>query len=205
MKDKYKIEEYKQLRQDITQRDTSMTQLFLMGLIAIITLLAAISAFFFNTYVKNPSTVSIHLCYFFLAPITIIAPILSIIGSHRKDIRRMGAFIKVFYEDAGLGPTWETGHDQITELDKQEGHDFVPIALWSMLFLCIALFEYGLYIISMPSKTWHVFIPIILIIIMLAIHANYFNSKKNYFKENENIWRQIYSNMHKTENINPEN
>jgi hypothetical protein len=106
-RNKFKMEEYKDLRADIRQRDTSMTQILLFGLVANVTLISGISAFYFNVYTKSPGDITAKLSYFFLTPVAIIIPILAILNSHRRDIRLFGSYIKVFYEDVGYGPTWE--------------------------------------------------------------------------------------------------
>lgn len=190
----FKLEEFKQLRKDITQRDSSMTQLFLTGLVASVTLLSAISVFFFNMYTKYPS---VDLCYFFLAPIIVIIPITSIIDSHRRDIRRMGSYIKVFYEDQGFGPTWETAHDQITLLDKEEGHDAVPLVLWALVIICCALFWYGLHLTTQLVISLHGIVPLFPIIVMVAMNINYTESKNDYFQANATKWQEIHRNFEK--------
>jgi hypothetical protein len=68
----YRIEEYKQLREEIRQRDSSMTKIFHTGQIANISLVSAISAFYFKMFSDNSSSISVQLSYFFLAPILLI-------------------------------------------------------------------------------------------------------------------------------------
>ena len=83
----FSIEEYKQLREEIRQRDSSMTKIFLTGLIANISLISAISAFYFKMFSDSSSSLSAQLSYFFLAPLLLIIALLSMINAHRQGVK----------------------------------------------------------------------------------------------------------------------
>src|SRR3954463_6345244 len=100
-RNRFKIEEYKDMRTAMLQRDTSMTQILLIGLVSNVTLIVGISAFYFNIYNKSPTDLPQKLSYFFLAPTAVIIPLLAILNSHRRDIRLFGSYIFVFYEEPG--------------------------------------------------------------------------------------------------------
>jgi len=196
-RNKFKTEEYRELRAAILQRDTSMTQIFLVGLVANVTLIIGISAFYFNIYTKSPSDITAKLSYVFLGPVAIIIPTLAILISHRRDIRLFGSYIFVFYEDLGYGPTWETSHDRKTDLDTEEAHDFVPMTLWALHSICLALFWYSLSLCPDNTLYYHIASPLPLIVIMAMTHYRYMNSKQQFYRQKVAMWRKIRAAMKK--------
>lgn len=191
----YRIEEYKQLREEIRQRDSSMTKIFHTGLIANISLVSAISAFFFNMLSDNPSSISVHLSYFFLAPILLIIALLSMITAHRQDIRKIASYIQVFFEENKCGPTWETSHNEMTKYNPEEAHDFVPSALWCLFLICIYLFLYSLHLTVKKMISFHSLSILPFIIVMIAMHLKYSDSKKSFYKKYLDVWRKIFCDM----------
>jgi hypothetical protein len=191
----YRIEEYKQLREEIRQRDSSMTKIFHTGLIANISLVSAISAFYFKMFSDNSFSISVQLSYFFLAPILLIIALLSMINAHRQDIRKIASYIQIFYEDNNCGPTWETAHDEMTKYNPEEAHDFVPSALWCLFSICTALFVYTLHLTGKNIISLHLLSLLPFIIVMTATHLRYADSKEKYYKKYLKEWKEIYKDM----------
>lgn len=194
-RNRFKIGEYKDMRAAMLQRDTSMTQILLIGLVSNVTLVVGISAFYFNVYTKSPTDITQNLSYFFLTPAAVIIPILAILNSHRRDIRLFGSYIFVFYEDAGYGPTWESSHDRRADVDKEEAHDYVPMALWSLLVVCIMLFWYSLSLCSSEIAYYHIASSLLPIVIMAEVHLTYLKSKHLYWRQKVGMWRTVYAAM----------
>jgi hypothetical protein len=197
----YRVEEYKQLKEEIRQRDSSMTTLFHTGLIANISLVSAISAFYFKMYSDAPSCVPILLSYFFLAPILLLISLLSMINSHRRDIRKIASYLQAFYEDTQSGPTWETAHNEMAKLNPEEAHDFVPSTLWCLFVICISLFYYTLHLTGQNIVSWHSILPLCFFIPMAAIHLRYFDSKEVYYNKYLKAWREIFEKMNNMQKL----
>lgn len=173
------------------QREAAMTQLFLTSLIAAVTLISGITAFYFNMFTKDPCKITVFLSYLFLAPIFIIIPIFFVIKSHRRDIRRFASYIHVFFEDTGYGLKWETAHDKWTDKKKEEGHDGVPWAYWALILVCLFLYFQSFLLSKVSFECSHVILPSILFIVMLYVHIVYVRSKHKYYRENLKLWREI--------------
>ena len=188
----FKLTEYKELRAELRQRDTSMTQLFLTGVVATMTLTVGISAFFFNLYINDPTKISWQLSYFFLGPIAVIIPILQMITAHRREIRRFASYMQVFYEEQHLGPTWESSHYEMALMRTEEAHDFVPYTLWFLFVLCIGLYFYGIALSKVSSLLLHVLAPAVLLLLMLYSHIWFQLSKHKYYAKLLLEWRKIY-------------
>ena len=191
----YRIEEYKQLREEIRQRDSSMTKIFHTGLIANISLISAISAFYFKMFIDDTSSMSAHFSYFFLAPILLIITLLSMITAHRQDIRKIASYIQVFYEENKCGPTWETAHNEMAKYNPEEAHDFVPSSLWCLFFISIALFIFSLHLTGNKIVSLHTLVPLPFIIVMTGLHLRYSDTKESFYKKYLNAWREIFKNM----------
>jgi hypothetical protein len=188
------LEEYRALREEMRQRQAAMTQLFLASLVAAVALISGITAFYFNVYTKNPGKIPDHLALILLAPILIIIPILYIIRSHRRDIRRFASYIQVFFEETGCGLKWETAHDKWTDTRKEEGHDAVPWTFWVLGFVCFGLYWIGLDFSKVSNKCLYVIIPLLVFFIfMLHAHVTYAKSKDKYHRECLKLWRTIQS------------
>jgi hypothetical protein len=191
----FSIEEYKQLREEIRQRDSSMTKIFLTGLIANISLISAISAFYFKMFSDSSSSLSAQLSYFFLAPLLLIIALLSMINAHRQDIRKIASYLQAFYEDTKCGPSWETAHNEMAKYNPEEAHDFVPSSLWCLFSTCIALFFYSLHLVGINIISVHSLSALPFIMIMTATHLRYLDSKKGMYEKYLNVWRAIFRNM----------
>jgi hypothetical protein len=188
--------EYKELRAEIRQRDTSMTQLFLTGVIAAVALTSGISGFYFNLYTKAPEEIPWQLSYFFLAPVAVIIPILSMLTGHRREIRRIASYIQVFYEEPGLGPTWESSHQRMALIAIEEAHDFVPVAFWCLFAVSIGLYCYGIAVAEAGCLWVHLFAPMLLSVLMTVAHVRYRGSKHHYYAKRLSEWRDIYRQLH---------
>ena len=188
----YCIEEYKQLREEIRQRDSSMTKIFLTGLIATISLISAISAFYFRMLIDNSASLSVELSYFFLAPLMLIIAMLSMINAHRQDIRKIASYIQAFYEDTKCGPIWETAHNEMAGLNPEEAHDFVPSSLWCLFLICITLFFYSLHLVKVEILSVYALPALPFIMVMIAFHLRYMDSKKGMYDKYLDAWRTIY-------------
>lgn len=204
LQQEFMLAEYKELRAEVRQKETLMTQLFLTGVVATITLTLGISVFFFNLYIDDPTKISSQLSYFFLAPIAVIIPILKLITAHRRDIRRFCSYMQVVYEEQGFGPTWESSHQKMALMTTEEAHDFVPMTLWSLFGLCIGLYFYGI-VLSKVSYLWlHILAPAFLCSLMLVNHILYQRSKHQYYAKLLLEWREIYRQINSSSQEKPE-
>jgi hypothetical protein len=189
--EKFSIEEYKELRAEIRQRESNMTQFLVVGLVANVTLISGVTAFYYNMYKNTPNEMFPILSYLFLAPAVIIVPLLLILNSHRRDIRLIGSYIQVFYEETGYGPLWEIAHDKRANYNAdREGHDFIPVTFWGLLLICLALYGYNLYLCS-SITIYYLPIPLLIIMIMAATHMSYNSSKHEFYRKNLEMWRSI--------------
>jgi hypothetical protein len=148
---KFQIEEYKQVRDEIKAREQSINQLFVIGVVASISILSAVSTFFS----KQPPITEPVYAYVFLSPLAVIIPILYVLISHRRDLHRSGTYLHVFYEEPGLGPMWETRLAKFRDRQKGESLDAIPWTFWAITVVTVAGFVFTLNgITSFACNTW---------------------------------------------------
>lgn len=196
IKEKLQTEEYIQVRNEIVSRERTITQLFAVALIASVSILSAVSTFFFKLSPDEVAGVSSEYAYAFLGPLIVIIPILFVLVSHCRDIHRSGTYLHVFFEEANLGPLWETRLAKFREKNKGESLDAIPLTFWAISLFAVVFFFLALYKVSgfAWNLTW--VLAVILVIAALVVlgigHALFsyasISIRDKYYKS----WREIH-------------
>lgn len=132
----YQIEEYKQVRAELMERERFIGQLAIVAFVSSATLISGLLGAFSG---KNltPSQLGGFIPYLMLAPLLVTIPIYFIVGSHRKDLFRAGAYLQVFYEEDGAGIGWQTRIQQFRAKKKGDSLDTLPLFFWSVAIICV--------------------------------------------------------------------
>ena len=159
---KFMLEEYKELRNEIMFLEKSIGQFSLAAIIASISLLSAIGAIFFRIELDQLRNLPPIAPYFFLFPPLILISVLFILGSHRRDIHRLGTYLQVFIEENIFGDGWEVRLDRFRQINEGESLDHVPKVFWVVYFLSVGLFFFTIYYENFNYyKMLHILIPML--------------------------------------------
>lgn len=183
----YKIEEYKEIRNEIRAREFAIAVFFQIALISSVTILSGVCAFFFNLKPNDSQNVYVY-TYAFLSPIVIMLPIFYLIISHRQDMHRSGTYLQVFFEDKKNGPLWETRLTKFREKQKNESLNFLPWIFWAIYVISSGLFITAL--ISIPNFNMLNILLLLLFAIFIGIaHYRYasFKMRQDYYI----AWKKI--------------
>jgi len=142
--EKFRIEEYKQIRDEIKAREQTIGQLFTVTVTASAAILSAVAAFIFRSDANALAMLSPAYAYAFLGPHALIVPVLFLLASHRRDIHRSGTYLHVFYEETGAGPQWETLLAKYRSQRSGESLNPLPLTFWALWLLCIVGFVFAL-------------------------------------------------------------
>lgn len=172
--EKFRIEEYKQIRDEIKAREQTIGQLFTVTVTASAAILSAVAAFIFRSDANALAMSSPAYAYAFLGPHALIVPVLFLLASHRRDIHRSGTYLHVFYEEAKAGPQWET---LLTKYRSQRGGESLnplPLTFWALWSLCTVGFVFTLSRIAPPwcSLQWLIASVVVLISLCLLVVAD---------------------------------
>lgn len=144
----YRLEEYKQIREEAAARELAINQLFIVAVTASTAILSAVTALFFKIDSELLSSLSAAYAYSFLGPFALIILILYVLVSHRRDIHRLGTYLQVFYEQANLGPKWQTHVEEFRKIRRGESLDVLPWTFWGIAVAAMSGFVFALNKIS---------------------------------------------------------
>lgn len=166
------IEEYNDLRKQITFLEDSIGKFYTSSLTVSVVLLSGLGAFLLKSD-ESVSQLSSISAYFFLAPPLINISFLYLIASHRKSIHRIASYLKVFYEQTRYDIGWESRLDKFRQVDKKcESLDAIPISFWVVYFLCVGLYGFTLDKAGLLGLR-HLPIPLIEMALLLCGHRHY--------------------------------
>jgi hypothetical protein len=190
----FALAEFVQMYEQIRNRETAIVQLVTVVLVASTSLLSAVGVYFFD---KLPRLVAA--AYLFLAPLMIIIPGLTMIRAQRRDIYRMGTYLKIFHEHPPSGAKWSHGLIELRQVHYEESQDYVPVAFWTLSFLSFALFWTALSVVapvdwSAGGRAWlstlpHWFAPVPLMALLTQEHIAFTKAKGH--AELEQAWIRV--------------
>lgn len=144
----HRLEEYKQIREEAAARELAINQLFIVTVTASTAILSAVTALFFKIDSEQLSSLSATYAYSFLGPFVLIVPILYVLIEYRRDIHRLGIYLQVFYEQANLGPKWQTHVEEFRRIRRGESLDVLPWVFWGIAVAAASGFVFALIKIS---------------------------------------------------------
>jgi hypothetical protein len=130
MTDKFRLEEYKHIFDEIKARERSINQLFVVAVVVSVSILSAVSTLYSRQCAPSTELSPIY-AYVFLSPFAVILPILYVLISHRRDLHRSGTYIHVFYEEPGLsGPLCQDNKETSLRWSpvKPQRHGAAPVS-----------------------------------------------------------------------------
>lgn len=169
------IDEYKELRKEITFLADSIGKFYTSSLSVSIALLAGLGAFILKDNGTN-TPLSPVAPYLFLAPPFIAISVLFLLASHRKDLHRVGSYVQVFHEESGAGPGWECRLMKFRALSERlESLDGIPGSFW-----IVQLLSAGLYLMAVekagPINLCHLPWPMLEGLLLVLAHIRYHNA-----------------------------
>ncbi len=171
----FALAEFVQLHEHIRQQDNSMMQLVTVLLLSSTALMSAVGAYVFQQ-VADGETIAVPTGYLFLTPIFILVPGLAMLRAHRKNIYRMGTYVKIFHENPPGGAQWHHGLAEFKSGDGSESLDHVPMIVWMLAALSVLLFLMALVLSQADWVHWLAPIPMLA---MVAVGHRNFNQAKN--------------------------
>jgi hypothetical protein len=193
--EKFRIEEYKQIRDEIRAREQTIGQLFTVTVTASAAILSAVAAFVFRSDANALAMSSPAYAYAFLGPHALIVPILFSLASHRRDIHRSGTYLHVFYEEAKAGPQWETLLAKYRSLRGGESLNPLPLTFWALWILCTVGFLFALSRIEplWCSLQWLIASVVVLVslCLLLVAHRGFRQAATHVRDDYFSTWRQI--------------
>jgi hypothetical protein len=175
----FRLEEFRQLHEHIRTFENAISTIVTVLLPACITLLTAISAWFFEMHRTGPDKVAVPLCYLFLSPALLSVLTLILISSYKTAVYRNGYYIKTFFEEAGEGARWHIDLVEYRKLKRVWGEHGDPVAvmLWALYCISVLLFFIGLSGMDQLWH-WHVIAPAALGLLMLGVHLLFVGNRK---------------------------
>jgi len=196
MKEKLQIEEYKQVRDEIVFREKTISYLFAIALGTSVSILSAVGTFFFKLKPTELYSVSPWLAYVFLAPIAVIIPILLLLAEHRRDIHRSGTYLHVFFEDAGLGPMWETRVTEFRKKFKGESLDVLPWPFLAISSLSVVGFIWTSYLISGSDGNLKWLVSVIISLLFVWGYWKFSQASISIREKYYRHWQKIREQLH---------
>jgi len=193
-KEDFQLEEYKQIRDDITDLERAMTQLFAVAVATSVTILSAVGAFFFKIEPEVLEKLSAAYAYPFLGPEAILIPILFLLVSHRRDIHRFGTYLLVFYEEHDFGPMWEIKVTRFREKKKGESLDVLPVTFWGIYVISVIGFIYALSKVTDINCQTALFpgsLIIVTLVLMAYGHYKFRHASTTIRDDYYKIWKEI--------------
>ena len=187
----YQIEEYKQVRAELMERERVIGQLAIVSFISSATLISGLLGAFFGKTLTSAQLGGL-MPYLMLAPLIVVIPIFFIIGSHRRDLFRAGAYLQVFYEEDGAGIGWQTRIQQFRSKKKGDSLDTLPLFFWFVAGVCAVSFFSLRGGDNLCEYTWLDLVAII-IVSALMIRADYLyaSAPKRHRAECIDAWRAV--------------
>lgn len=171
----FALAEFVQLHEHIRQQDNSMMQLVTVLLLSSTAIMSAVGAYVFQQ-VADGEIIAVPTGYLFLTPIFIVVPGLAMLRAHRKNIYRMGTYVKVFHENPPGGAQWHHGLAEFRTGDGSESLDHVPMIIWMLAVLSVLLFWMALVLARADWVHWLAPMPMIALV---GIGHSTFNQAKN--------------------------
>lgn len=183
----FKLEEFRQLHEHIRTFENALSSIFTVSLPVSVTLLTAITGWFFQTYAKDLGPVKLGGCYLFLSPALLSLLTLDLISSYKTSVYRNGYYIKVFFEEAGAGAHWHIDLVNYRKLGKVRGEHGTPASymLWAVFAISIVLF--GIALILTGSPLWHLAALVPLGIAMIIQHERFVSDRRKI----EEAWHEV--------------
>lgn len=125
---------------------------------------------------SDSETIAVPTGYLFLTPIFIVVPGLAMLRAHRKNIYRMGTYVKIFHENPPGGAQWHHGLAEFRSGDGSESLDHVPMIIWMLAVLSVLLFWMALVLAQADWVHWLAPIPMIALV---GLGHTAFNQAKN--------------------------
>lgn len=163
------IEEYKQVRGEINKLAESIQQLFLVAIVSNTSLISGLAALFYKLGENGTKEWNLLFSYMYLLPMLITIPILYLMKSHRINLHRSATYLKVYFEESGLGFGWETRVDRFRRVYSEESLDFVPWVFWSFYLISTLLLIHSVLVYSRPLQ--EIWLLMVLALLLLAIVA----------------------------------
>lgn len=190
-KQDFLLEEYKQIRSELMERERSINNMATVAIVASTTLASALITIFLKELHGVTNNVSFPFHLLFLTPLCISIPLFFVLTSHRKDLFRAGAYIQVFYEEKGIGIAWQTRIGKFRNEMRGNPLDTFSIIFWVIFFLCTIL----CWLTSQKQFVWHYWAQVILIAMAFAFqmyaHVGYHRAPKSYREKCIQIWRIV--------------
>lgn len=188
----FRIEEYKQVREEINQLDKGISQLLIISLVTSISLLSGIGAFFFKLDATKVTELSPLFGYLFLGSQLIVTSFFPIIISYRKLLHRAGTYIHVFYDEHGVGTGWEKNVTRFREFEKGESQDYVPLIYFSVWIFSTLLFYFAVVKMANGSN-WNLIAPFIFFIILSILSIAYLKASEKARNKYFGVWKSMYT------------
>lgn len=195
------IEEYKQVRGEINKLAESIQQLFLVAIVSNTSLISGLAALFYKLGENGGNRWDLLFSYMFLLPMLITIPILYLMKSHRSNLHRSATYLKVFFEEEGLGFGWETKVDDFRRKYSEESLDFVPWVFWSFFLISTLLLTHSILVYSGSLyESWFLVVSTILLLTIVAFflydaHRKFSKVKReDYYR----AWQAIKTDFEKT-------
>lgn len=147
--DNIQIEEFKVLKEELSDREKAMGSLITFATVSSVSLLSAL----FAVAMKDNPTPAGEWPFAFsmLTPLFIIIPVSWLLLSHRRAIHKIGSYLQAFYDERALGTRWEVRVEAFRqELGRSHTLAAVPGLLWAVSILCAAAFGYVCYRLHGP-------------------------------------------------------
>lgn len=196
MDNEYELEEYKQLRSELSDREAAIRRYFLFCIVSTGSIMASAATLFFS---KNPSStlssnISSWFPYVFISPIVIILPLSFLMVANRKDIFFIGTYLKVFYDQRNLGTKWETSIEKFyANEERKHSLDGIPRTIFmlvSLSYIAFVMAERGLKG-HFEISAWHIIIVLIPYLLIVVFWLK-FNEIPNRLRTKYlNRWNQI--------------
>lgn len=184
----FKLEEFRQLHEHIRNFESALSSIFTVSLPASVTLLTAITVWFFKTeYSTVPGPVKLALCYLFLSPALLSLLTLDLISSYKTSVYRNGYYIKVFFEEAGAGAHWHLDLVEYRKLGRVRDEHGTPASymLWAVFGISIGLFVLALMLTGSSLAHLAALLPLG---VAMAIQQERFVSDREKIEE---AWHEV--------------
>lgn len=185
--EKLLLEEYKALFQLTITIEDRILKLFSGTVALVVTFLVTVCGFLFKS--ENIET-DVRLAYLAFGPYLVLIPSFLLLIDLRKDMARIAAYLKVFYEEKVGSPTWLTALTAYKKEPFGDSLDSVPLTYLACAVACCSLFTYALLKNGVRVPQLH-FTPLLFAVAVLIPLTRKWREALPSSREYESRWREV--------------